>query len=333
MTLVEFNRQFPDEETCRHYLEQVIWPQGRRCPHCGGHKSWPLTSDSVRTGLYECAECGSQFTVTTKTPLHSTKLPLKTWLLALFCLTNSSKGISSVYLAKWIGTTQKTAWRMGHILRTLMSVQIAAQDQLAGSVEVDETYVGGPPRSQRGVTHKRGRGSRNPCVMVIVTRNAQARAEQIECASHKEMKPRLLRLVSPEAALNTDELNVYTKLGQEFAGHDVVTHSAGEYARGDVHSNTAESFNAKLERVRFGVFHHMSRLHLPKYLSEVVFQWNHRQPARVVIKKGRKKTIWEPMPVLVKVASLLKHAVGVQLRRLANGGIIGLPLQQPLFGG
>lgn len=333
MTLVEFNRQFPDEETCRHYLEQVIWPHGRRCPHCGGLKSWPITSDSVRPGLYECAECGSQFTVTTKTPLHSTKLPLKTWLLALFCLTNSSKGISSVYLAKWIGTTQKTAWRMGHILRTLMSVQIAAQDQLAGSVEVDETYVGGPPRSQLGVTHKRGRGSRNPCVMVIVTRNAQARAEQIECASHKEMKPRLLRLVSPEAALNTDELNVYIKLGEEFAGHDVVTHSAGEYARGEVHSNTAESFNAKLERVRFGVFHHMSRLHLSKYLSEVVFQWNHRQPARVVIKKGRKKTIWEPMPVLVKVASLLKHAVGVQLRRLANGGIIRLPLQQPLFGG
>jgi transposase-like protein len=333
MTLLEFNRQFPDEETCRHYLEQVIWPNGRCCPHCRGPKSWPITSDSVRPGLYECAECGSQFTVTTKTPLHSTKLPLKTWLLALFCLTNSSKGISSVYLAKWIGTTQKTAWRMGHILRTLMSVQIAAQDQLAGSVEVDETYVGGPPRAQRGVTHKRGRGSRNPCVMVIVTRNAQARAEQIECASHKEMKPRLLRLVSPEAALNTDELNVYIKLGKEFAGHDVVTHSAGEYARGEVHSNTAESFNAKLERVRFGVFHHMSRLHLPKYLSEVVFQWNHRQPARVVIKNGREKTIWEPMPVLVKVASLLEHAVGIQLRRLANGGIIRLPLQQPLFGG
>ena len=161
----------------------------------------------------------------------------------------------------------------------------------------------------------------------------EARAEQIDCASHKEMKHRLLRLVSPEAALNTDELDFYTKLGQEFAGHDVVTHSAGEYARGEVHSNTAESFNAKLGCVRFGVFHRMSRLHLPQYLSEVVFQWNHRQPARVVIKNGRKKSIWEPMPVLVKVASLLKHAVGVQLRQLANGGIRRLPLQQPLFGG
>lgn len=333
MTLQEFNRQFPDEDSSRHYLEQVIWPQGRRCPHCGGKKSWPISSDSVRSGLYECAECGGQFTVTTKTPLHSTKLPLKTWLLALFCMTNSSKGVSSVYLAKWIGTTQKTAWRIGHILRTLMSVQIAAQDQLTGAVEVDETYVGGPPRSQRGVTFKRGRGSRNPCVFVMVTRDAQARAECIECASHKEMKPRLSRLVNPEAALNTDELNAYRKLGKDFADHKIVTHSEAEYARGDVHCNTAESFNAKLERVRIGVFHHMSRLHLPQYLSEVVFQWNHRQPARVVVKNGRRKTIWEPMPVVVKVASLLQHAVGVQLRRLKNGGLTHLPLQQPLFGG
>lgn len=333
MTFNEFNGRFPDEESSRCYLEQVIWPEGRRCPHCGGVKSWPIKGDVVRRGLYECAKCCRQFTVTTKTPLHSTKLPLKTWLLALFCVTNSSKGVSSVYLAKWIGTTQKTAWRMGHTLRTLMSVQISAQDQLAGAVEVDETYVGGPPRSQRGVKHKRGRGSRNPCVLVMVTRNAQARAEHIACPSHKEMKPRLERLLSPDAELNTDELNTYAKLGEKFAAHHVVTHSVKEYAKGEIHCNTAESFNSKLERVRLGVFHHMSRLHLPRYLSEVVFQWNHRQPARFVIKNGRKKIIWEPMPVLVKLASLLQHAVGVQIRRHRNGGIIPQPLQQPLFGG
>lgn len=333
MTLQEFNCRFPDEETSRRYLEQVIWPDGRRCPHCGGSKSWAINSGLGRQGLYECADCCRQFTVTTKTPLHSTKLPLKTWLLALFCMMNSSKGVSSVYLAKWIGTTQKTAWRMGHALRTLMSVQIAGQDQLTGPVEVDETYVGGPPRSQRGVIHKRGRGSLNPCVFVMVTRNAEGRAEHIECPSHKEMQPRLLRLLSPEAELHTDELNTYIKLGKDFAGHNVVTHSLKEYARDDVHCNTAESFNAKLERVRLGVFHHMSRSHLQRYLNEVVFQWNHRQPARVIVKNGRIKTIWEPMPVLEKVASLLKHAVGVQLRRHRNGGMISLPLSQPSFGG
>jgi len=332
MNLQEFNRQFPDEESCRRYLEQVVWPHGRFCPHCGGTKSWSIDCDSVRSGLYECAACRSQFTVTTKTPMHSTKLPLKTWLLALFCMTNSSKGVSSVYLARWIGTSQKTAWRVGHALRILMSVQIAAQDQLTGPVEVDETYVGGPPRAQRGVTHKRGRGSRNPCVLVMATRKAEVRAEHIERPSHKEMKPHLLRLLSPDAELNTDEFNMYIKLSREFAGHSVVTHSLKEYARGEAHCNTAESFNAKLERVRLGVFHHMSRLHLSQYLSEVVFQWNHREAVREVIKNGHKKTIWKPMHVLAKLASLLKHAVGVQIRQQRNGGITRLPIPQPLFG-
>jgi transposase-like protein len=331
MTLEEFKQRFPDEETSRYYLEQVIWPEGRRCPHCSGQKSWPITSATVRVGLYECAACGQQFTVTTKTPLHSTKLPLKTWLLALFCLLNSSKGVSSVYLAKWIGTTQKTAWRMGHALRTLMAMPIAIQEQLIGTVEVDETYVGGPPRPEPDVVHKRGRGTRKPCVLVVVSRYAQARAAVVATASYRELAPLVREFVSLEAELNTDELYVYTKLGQEFAGHASVIHSAGEFARGSVHCNTAESFNAMLERARFGVFHYMSRSHLPKYLTEVIFRWNHRQPARVVVKNGKERTLWEPMPILAKVASLMKHAVGVQLRRLADGGVRVLPL--PSFGG
>ena len=331
MTLEGFNQRFPDEETCRSYLEQVVWPTGRRCPHCGGQKSWPITSDTVRVGLYECAACGRQFTVTTKTPLHSTKLPLKTWLLALFCLLNSSKGVSSVYLAKWIGTTQKTAWRMGHALRTLMALPIAVQEQLIGTVEVDETYVGGPPRPEPDAVHKRGRGTRNPCVLVVASRYAQARAAVVATASYQEIAPLVQKFVSPEAILNTDELSVYPKLGKEFADHDSVNHSAGEFARGTVHCNTAESFNAMLERARIGVFHHMSRFHLSKYLTEVIFRWNHRQPARVVVKNGKEKTLWEPMPVLAKIASLMKYAIGIQLRRSDEGGIRVLPL--PSFGG
>jgi hypothetical protein len=236
-----------------------------------------------------------------------------------------------VYLAKWIGTTQKTAWRMGHALRTLMAMPIAIQEQLIGTVEVDETYVGGPPRPEPDVVHKRGRGTRKPCVLVVVSRYAQARAAVVATASYRELAPLVREFVSLEAELNTDELYVYTKLGQEFAGHASVSHSAGEFARGSVHCNTAESFNAMLERARFGVFHYMSRSHLPKYLTEVIFRWNHRQPARVVVKNGKERTLWEPMPILAKVASLMKHAVGVQLRRLADGGVRVLPL--PSFGG
>ncbi len=98
MNLNQFRKLFPDEGACRKYLEKVIWPLGRVCPHCGCLKSWLLKSDSTRPGLYECSGCAGQFTVTTKTPLHSTKLPLQTWLMAMYFIINSSKGISSVFL-------------------------------------------------------------------------------------------------------------------------------------------------------------------------------------------------------------------------------------------
>ena len=111
MNLNQFRNMFPDEIKSREYLEKVIWPAGRVCPHCGCLKSWLLKGESARAGLYECSGCNGQFTVTTKTPLHSTKLPLRTWLLAMYFMINSSKGISSVYLAKWLGINQKTAWK------------------------------------------------------------------------------------------------------------------------------------------------------------------------------------------------------------------------------
>ncbi len=126
MNLNQFRNMFPDESACRNYLEKVIWPLGRVCPHCGGLKSWRIKGDSSRPGLYECSGCAGQFTVTTKTPMHSSKLPLQTWLLAMYFIINSSKGISSVFLAKWLGVNQKTAWKIGHAIRAMMSVHADA---------------------------------------------------------------------------------------------------------------------------------------------------------------------------------------------------------------
>jgi len=103
MNLNQFRNKFPNEVACRKYLEKVIWPSGRVCPHFGCLGSWRIKGESTRPGLYECNGCTGQFTVTTKTPLHGTKLPLRTWLLAMYFMINSSKGISSVFLAKWLG--------------------------------------------------------------------------------------------------------------------------------------------------------------------------------------------------------------------------------------
>ena len=138
---------FQDEDRCRRLLEAMVWPRGRICPACGYRLSIALAGRDLgrraRPGLYQCsnAECRFQFTVTTRTPLHSTKLPLRVWLTGLWLILQSDKGISSVRLAEALGVSQPTAWRLGHALRLLMT----REQQFGGTVEVDEFYLGGSP--------------------------------------------------------------------------------------------------------------------------------------------------------------------------------------------
>ena len=159
MNIDELKKQVPDETSCRQFFERLIWAAGRLCPHCQYSRSYPLNGASSRFGLYECARCKRQFTVTTKTPMHSTKLPLWKWLLAMYLMTNSSKGISSVYLGKLIGISQKSAWKLGHAIREMMAPDSDLVPVLSGIVELDEKYIGGKPRCQDGVIHKRGKGT------------------------------------------------------------------------------------------------------------------------------------------------------------------------------
>ena len=159
MNIDQLRKQFADEDACRSFFESILWKNGRSCPHCHCLKSYRLTGASVRRGVYECSYCKRQFTVTTKTPMHSTKLPLWKWLLAMYLMTDSSKGISSVYLGKLIGISQKSAWKLGHAIREMMAPDSDLVPALSGIVELDEKYIGGKPRYQDGVIHKRGKGT------------------------------------------------------------------------------------------------------------------------------------------------------------------------------
>jgi transposase-like protein len=329
MDLNQFRNMFSDEETCRKYLEEVVWPDGRVCPHCGCLKSWLLSGASVRAGLYECSGCKKQFTVTTKTPMHGTKLPLQNWLLAMYFIINSSKGISSVYLAKWLGVNQKTGWKISHAIRAMMAAHAEALGLLSGVVELDEKYLGGKPRFKRGVKHPRGRATKKACVHVAVSRKGPVRAGVIPGDSYAVLAPYVKQVVSPTARIMTDQLQPYVAIGKHFAGHERVHHGIKEFARGNVHVNTAESFNAVLERAKQGVFHFLSRRHLPRYLSEVAFRWNNRDPVEVK-RNGLSKIVMRAKPVLEQFEILLKHAVGTQLRRTIYGGVA---TPQPLFGG
>ena len=159
MNLNQLRKQFPDEASCREFFETIRWPSGRICPHCGHNESWVIKANGKRKQRYECKHCSLQFTVTTKTALHSTKLPLWTWLLSMYLITSSSKGVASTVLSRLIGTTQATAWKIGHSIRKMMDSTHSDTLLLQGVVELDEKYFGGDPVRLPDVINKRGKGT------------------------------------------------------------------------------------------------------------------------------------------------------------------------------
>lgn len=336
MNVEQLRSIFPDEASCRVFFESVIWPDGPVCPHCQSQRVWRLTSASVRVGLLECGACHRQFTVTTRTPFHSTKLSLWTWVQAMYSLVCSSKGASSVAMATWIGVSQKTAWKMLHALRALMAAHQNLLPMLEGIVEVDEKYLGGKPRFQHGVKHKRGHGTTKACIATAVERQGAVKAHMIANNSVAELQPFVESVVAPSAHLMSDEHTAYRVIGRAFAAHDSVKHGQREFARGGVYSNTAESFHATLERAKQGVYHYMSPDHLPLYTAEAAFHWNQRRPETRVIRRGKNqgriKTFMTRLPILEQFKALLKLAPCCQLRRTKNSGIRIVPMPLPLFG-
>jgi len=254
--------------------------------------------------------------------MHSTKLPLKTWLEVIYYMIQSSKGVSSVKIAQWVGISQKTAWKVCHAVRLLM--RMVDSRILSGIVELDEKYLGGKPRKQAGVKSKRGKGTKKQGVAVPVERGGgEVRTEMIDNDSAVVIGAFVRGNVDPSSHLMTDENASYRQVGQEYAGHSAVRHKGGVYADGDVHNNTGESFNAILERMKFGVYHWWSRPHFSRYLHEAEFRWNNREILKVyTTAKGRQRTLYRSTPIMARIEKLLTKAVRKQLRRTEIGGIV-----------
>lgn len=263
---------FKDEQAAFAYLENIRWPNGPVCPHCGVVDH---AYASKRFGRYRCAEkeCRKDFTVRVGTVFEDSPIKLHKWLLAAYLVCSSKKGISSHQLHRMLGVTYKTAWFMSHRLREAMN--IAPEGPLGndgGPVEVDETYWGNQGKQRkgaRGYAHKMK-------VVSLVERDGHKRSYRVANVTAKTVAPILKAQVAAKARLMTDESSVYTKLGREFAEHGVVTHNAGEYARGDITTNTVESSFAILKRGLYGTFHHVSEQHLQRYATEFDFRWNTR---------------------------------------------------------
>ena len=161
-------------------------------------------------------------------------------------------------------------------------------------------------------------------MLVAVERNGPVRSAPVESDSIANLLPVIDQFVSKRAHLKTDELHAYKLIGKDYASHHWVNHKSKEYSRGDTHNNTAESFNAMLERAKQGVFHYLSKKHLSRYLNEIGFRWNQREPKLKMTKKGEYKIVMNRLPALTMLKSLLVNAPGRQVRRSANGGIFCL---------
>lgn len=262
--------RFQDDTAARKYLEATLWPNGPVCPHCGTIDTAYVTK---KPGVYRCGEkeCRKDFTVTVGTVFERSKIPLHKWLLSAFLICSSKKGMSAHQLHRTIGVTYKTAWFMAHRLREAMNTGFAGPLGSNGKpVEADETYWGNHGKQAlgaRGWVHKMK-------VVSLVERDGKKRSFHVANVTATTVAPILREQISKKARLMTDETKVYNKVGKEFASHQKVNHSAGEYARGDVTTNTVELSFAILKRGLYGTFHRVSERHLQRYVTEFDFKWN-----------------------------------------------------------
>jgi transposase-like protein len=256
--------QFGSEDKCRAYLEDLRWPHGPECPRCG---DFTTISRIASRNQFECDGCRYQFSVTAGSILHDSHLPLWKWFLAVYLMCESKKGISAKQLERMLGVSYKTAWYLSHRIRAAMGD--GEQPLLTGTVEIDETMVGG---KRKGF----GVGYRGNKVIVAgaIERGGEIRLRLVPTTRRHDLEGFIESTVDEDAEMFTDELRSY----EGIAGrkHQTVEHGEEEWVRGKVHTNTVESAWSLLKRGIVGTFHHMSVKHLPAYLDEMEWRFNHR---------------------------------------------------------
>ena len=282
------NPIFNDKEAARRHLEQIRWPDGAYCPHCGEAENVKLLKGkSHRPGLYKCYSCKGHFSITVGTVFERSRVPINKWILAAHLMAASKKGISAHQIHRTVGVTYKTAWFMLHRLREAMKDHTGLLGGGGSVVEVDETFWGGEarkklkPKKARGYHHKEK-------ILALVERNGRARSFHVPSISGKTIFPILKAHIAKDTHINTDEGSNYVHAAQNkenesrplekmFDKHSFIKHHVGEYVRGDVTTNSIEGFFSIFKRGLNGIYQHCSTQHLHRYLYEFDFRYSYRE--------------------------------------------------------
>jgi transposase-like protein len=272
---------FQSPELAREWLEKLRWPEGPVCSHCGAiGRAYALK----KPGWYRCAEkeCRKDFTVTTGTVMERSHIALNKWLMAFYLMNASKKGVSAHQLHRALNLDYKSAWFMCHRIREAM--RSGGLGPLGGEgeiVEADETYYG-PVEKPRTRTKegrpfiKKGKAANKRPIVALVERGGTVRTFHVPVADKVTVAKIVRDNIARESRLHTDESRLYPEVGTLFAAHETVKHSAGEYVRDDVHTNSAEGYFSIFKRGMRGVYQHCAEKHLHRYLAEFDHRYNHR---------------------------------------------------------
>ena len=270
---------FHDEACAYEYVEAHLWPNGPVCPHCGNAdqgRIGRLAGKTTRPGLRKCYACRKPFTVKVGTIFEDSHAPMRYWLQAIFLMCSSKKGVSTRQLQRTLGVGLKTAWFMGHRIRHAMA-PAADAGPMGGpgvTVEADETYLAKSPKTRKpegvGLNAKPA-----PQVFSLVERGGKIRSMYLD---DKNVRGALVKHLHEDSRLVTDGATVYKF---QVRDHESVDHSKYEWARGDVHTNTLEGFFSIFKRGLVGVYQHMDKKHLDRYLAEFDFRQNTREKLKI----------------------------------------------------
>lgn len=272
-----------DESAAVLFLEAQRWGKTPECPHCGSEHVYQMKArDGSRNKrfLWKCRACTKQYTVRKDTVFEDSAIPLRHWCFAFWAACSSKKGVSALQIKRQTGLSYKSALFMMHRIRFAMADDHSTPEPLTGTIEVDETYVGGKPRNRANRETRKSLGwfgDKAP-VVALVQRGGNVRAMTLPKVNGKNLKKVIRENVHKSARIMTDEASVYNGLGREYeGGHHTVVHSRGEYVRGDVTTNTVEGFFSILKRGMMGTFHSVSKKHLHRYVSEFEYRYNTRK--------------------------------------------------------
>ena len=276
-TISDFNRQFPDDDSCIEHLKEQRFPGG--IAYCVKCQQDQRHHRIIGRPVYSCDECLTQISPMAGTIFEHSSTSLRLWYYAMYLMASTRCGISAKQIQRETGVTYKTAWRMFKQIRSLLS---EPDMQLEGeAVEMDETYVGGKRRNGRRGRPPAGDGKKT-CVVGAVERKGRVVALAATDATRQTLHGIAEERILPESTVFTDELSAYDGLDAKGYVHRRINHSAGVYVVGDIHTNTIEGFWSLVKRGISGVYHSVGKNYLQTYLNEYTFRYNRRDQGNLI---------------------------------------------------